>query len=81
MTTAPIFLCAGCTRLRREPFQLNGIEWFACDAFPHGIPEAIIDGGDHRTPIGGETDGLVYEEADGWEGWEAKWRNLTGASP
>lgn len=35
----------------------------ACDAFPHGIPESILDGEeDHREPVRGDH-GIQYESA------------------
>ena len=47
-------MCSCCARVHRKP---NGIVRFpyACDAFPQGVPEAILRGNvDHRNPYEGD---------------------------
>lgn len=70
MTSRPPVLCLSCTRLRHDPPepQIPGSlpRVVACQAFPAGIPRAIaLYGADHRTALGDEVDGLIYEQAPG----------------
>lgn len=52
MTTAAPFLCIGCKH-RRTLETAEGIGG-TCTAFPEGIPEAILEGADHRLPFPGD---------------------------
>jgi hypothetical protein len=55
-TTTP--LCAGCARLNREA------ETLVCEAYPAGIPDAILDNlADHRAPYPGDQ-GLQFKPRD-----------------
>lgn len=63
MTTGPRPQCDAC--LHRHPIRLD--EPWTCDAFPDGIPEAIIDDEvDHRQPIAGDH-GIQFEAKPGDE--------------
>ena len=53
-------LCSWCKRKRDE----NNAEGTAtCDAFPHGIPDRLLLGADHRKPIEGDN-GVRFEAVD-----------------
>jgi hypothetical protein len=63
MPDQPAPICLGCTRLRRlsdrEPLKET------CDAFPEGIPAAIVANEvDHRRPHENDR-GLRFEPEDG----------------
>ena len=54
MTKGPAPICMGCTRFRRNA------EAFACDAYPDGIPDAIIfNEHDHREAFEGDSPARV----------------------
>jgi hypothetical protein len=56
----PVPLCNECRYWHRENF-----EGFTCDAFPGGVPEAIIRSEhDHREPYPGDN-GIRYEPVNG----------------
>lgn len=56
------FLCVYCLHLVRRGDYEPGI--FRCDAFPNGIPDAILDNEvDHRKPYEGDQ-GIQYEFHD-----------------
>lgn len=60
MTTTAAPICNGCTRFRRR----DGGYGFRCDAFPDGIPEAILTSDrDHRKPYRGDG-GLRFDPVD-----------------
>jgi len=60
MTTGPAPICMWCTHLRQDK-----TDWPpACDAYPHGIPEPIMDSDvDHRQPYDGDG-GIQFEPVD-----------------
>ena len=60
MTTYLAPICLGCTHLRiQQPDQP-----LTCDAYPNGIPQAILHSGvDHRTPQPGDH-GITFEPKD-----------------
>lgn len=79
MTSVLPIQCFSCVRLDRsqgtiELTDLPRVE--RCAAFPDGIPDVMVDGGDHRKPLGGEKDGLLFklspvaEEASMFPFWE-----------
>lgn len=58
-------ICHGCSHLR-EATSLED-RGATCDAFPEGIPEAILQGGfDHREPFPGDG-GVRFEQEPGME--------------
>lgn len=66
MQVSPI-QCLACTRLDPATEQPT-----RCTAFPDGIPPEIgIYAADHRKPIGGERDGLLFEQAGSDEARDA----------
>lgn len=78
MTTSLPAQCLACRHLDRSqslPYSDRPVV-SVCAAYPNGIPESILSGGDHREPFGDETGGLVFsllptddaERAFGW--WE-----------
>jgi hypothetical protein len=59
MTIGPAPICLGCRR-----FVVADREPLTCDAFPSGIPEAIImNGADHREPYPGDG-GSLFDPVD-----------------
>lgn len=63
MTSKHPTLCVSCTHLRERATGKP----FTCDAFPGGIPQAIVMfGGDHRTTRRGDH-GVTYEQREGAE--------------
>ncbi|GAB4514035.1 MAG: hypothetical protein Kow0047_25760 [Anaerolineae bacterium] len=69
MTTGPAPICLYCTHYRGE---------LRCDAFPTGIPDAIIfSEHDHRKPFPGDQ-GIVFEPVD--ERGERHARRLFGST-
>ncbi len=61
MTNEPP-ICYNCKRKRPATSDLV----FVCDAFPAGIPPAIIENrADHREPFEGDR-GLRYDPIDDW---------------
>jgi hypothetical protein len=72
MTMGGAFICDSCERFRMWDSE-HDKAW--CEAFPDGIPEAIIYGGaDHRQPIHGDN-GIRYlpdpERKDSLAAYEA----------
>lgn len=60
--------CADCKH--RTPGQVNSLEELACDAFPDGIPQAILElEHDHTQPYTGDH-GIRYEPRDGIDVWD-----------
>lgn len=68
MTTIPLPLCYVCARRRAEriPHRDDPASDPTCDAFPNGIPAAIIEGGDHRKAWPGDN-GIQFELEKGAE--------------
>lgn len=66
MTAAIASQCFGCKNLDTSTVdELSGRpELSRCAAFPGGIPDDMLFGGDHRELLGGEDDGIVFELAD-----------------
>ena len=63
MTTGPRPQCDAC--IHRRPIELD--QPWTCDAFPDGIPEAILDDEvDHRQPVPGDH-GIQFEAKPGDE--------------
>ncbi|HEX7160541.1 MAG TPA: hypothetical protein VF223_04800 [Trebonia sp.] len=63
MTIGPRAQCDACTHL--HPVRLD--QPWTCDAFPAGIPEAILDDEvDHRQPVDGDR-GIQFEAKAGDE--------------
>lgn len=55
MTTVAVPICYSCTRL-------HDADDMTCDAFPGGIPEAIVNSeADHRVPYAGDG-GLTFNQ-------------------
>lgn len=51
MTSGPMPICSSCARFTHCGDGFG----FCCEAFPDGIPEAIVrDGADHRKPFKGD---------------------------
>lgn len=74
MTTLLPVQCYACVRLDRT----QGTEGFSdlpvvtrCEAFPKQIPLAIREGADHRQPVGGEVNGMVFSPLNTEQGREA----------
>lgn len=64
MTTGPRSQCVACVHLR--PFEGWGTPQ-TCDAYPGGIPQAILDNEvDHRQPVEGDH-GIQFEAKAGDE--------------
>jgi len=61
MTTPKTPLCATCKHLRDFPPEGEDFG-LACDAYPRGIPEEILDSKvDHRKPYSGDQ-GIRYKK-------------------
>lgn len=66
MTAAIASQCFACKHLdTSEMDEASGRPQLTrCSAFPGGIPDAMLLGGDHRQPIGGEDSGITFDLAD-----------------
>lgn len=80
MTTTIPSQCLACQHLDRSetsPYSDLPVV-MRCAAFPAGIPDDILLGGDHREPVGGETDGLTFQQEPGEEEAFARWSRVFG---
>lgn len=89
MTSVLPLQCFSCARLDRSlgDIPLTGLPRVErCQAFPNGIPDVMKEGGDHRQPIGGEVDGLLFklssvkEQAEFFPYWERVFGPDAGSS-
>ena len=56
--TIPPPICKDCKHFRENEFDLLG-----CNAFPNGIPDAILQGfNDHSKPLPEQDNDIVFEE-------------------
>lgn len=71
MTTVPAPMCLECARYRPAEVDVDAkcVKPASCDAFPDGIPDAILDSEvDHRKPYegdGGQTFVPMYPDEVG----------------
>ena len=82
MTTTVASQCLACVHLDRSqtsPYSDLPVV-VRCAAFPVGIPDGILLGGDPRQHVGGEVDGLRFEQMSGAEGAFGRWSRIFGVS-